>query len=44
MNLIVLVLRNEDCDASSRSESRGSCDIRITETGELLGVSVLVSW
>ena len=44
MNLTVLVLRNVDCDASSRSASSGSWEIIITHTGAERGVSVLVSW
>ena len=44
MNLTVLVLRNVDCEASSRSASSGSWEIMITQTGAERGVSVLVSW
>ena len=44
MNFTVLVLRNVDCEASSRYDSRGSWDISMTDTGAFLGVSVLVSW
>ena len=44
MNLTVLVLRNVDIEASSSSESMGSWEIMMTQTGAARVVSVLVSW
>lgn len=44
LNLTVLVLLNVDSDASSRRASIGCCDISMTDTGDVLGTSALVSW
>ena len=44
LNLMVLALLNVDMDASSRSPSIAYWEIRMIDTGEVLGTSVLVSW
>ncbi len=44
LNLTVLVLLNVDSDASSRRASMGCWEISMTDTGDVLGTSALVSW
>ena len=41
---MVLALLNVDMDASSSSPSIAYWEIRMIDTGEVLGTSVLVSW
>ncbi len=41
---MVLALLNVDMDASSSRPSIAYCEIRMIDTGEVLGTSVLVSW